>query len=105
MRVQNFLHANQFIIDNDNWLVTSQSYDSQICDIDYHNKTIWIYSDLDYSKTTLRHFYAFLKEYTRIDIDRKTLLKIKDRKIDNYFNWFSIIFDDNVKDFEKSLID
>ena len=102
MKVQNFLHANQFIIDNEDWLVTFQSYNSKIVDIDYNNKIVWIYKDWDYSKTTLRHFYAFLNEYA-FDIDRKTLLKIKDKKIDNYYKGFSITFDENVKDFEKSL--
>lgn len=103
MKVENFLHANQFIIDNEDWLLTFQSYSSKIVDIDYNNKIIWIYEDWDYSKTTLRHFYAFLKEYAWIDIDRKTLLKIKDRKIDNYIGWYSFIFDENVENFKKSL--
>lgn len=102
MKVSQFLHANQFIIDDENWLITFQSYDSQICDIDYNNKTIRIYENRDYSKTTLRHFYAFLSEYA-FTIDRKTLLQIKDRKIDNYYQWFRVIFDENVKEFEKSL--
>jgi hypothetical protein len=102
MKVSQFLHANQFVIDNENWLITFQSYDSQICDIDYNSKTIRIYENRDYSKTTLRHFYAFLSEYA-FTIDRKTLLKIKDRKIDSYYNWYNIVFDENVKAFEKSL--
>lgn len=102
MKVSQFLHANQFIIDDENWLITFQSYDSQICDIDYNNKTVRIYENRDYSKTTLRHFYAFLSEYA-FTIDRKTLLQIKDRKIDNYYQWFRVIFDENVKEFEKSL--
>lgn len=102
MKVLQFLHSNQFIIDNENWLITFQSYDSQICDIDYNNKTIRIYENRDYSKTTLRHFYAFLSEYA-FTIDRKTLLQIKDKKIDSYYNWYNIVFDENVKAFEKSL--
>ena len=102
MKVSQFLHANQFVIDNESWLITFQSYDSQICDIDYNNKTVRIYENRDYSKTTLRHFYAFLSEYA-FTIDRKTLLQIKDRKIDSYYNWYNIIFDENVKAFEKSL--
>lgn len=103
MKVKNFLHANQFIIDNNNWLVTFQSYESQICDIDYHNKLIWIYEKWNYSLTTVKHFYAFIKEYAWIDIDRKTMNKLESKKIDNFINWFSFIFDKNVKDFEKSL--
>ncbi len=102
MKVSQFLHSNQFVIDNENWLITFQSYDSQICDIDYNNKTIRIYENRDYSKTTLRHFCAFLSEYA-FTIDRKTLLQIKDRKIDSYYQWFNVIFDENVKAFEKSL--
>jgi hypothetical protein len=102
MKVSQFLHSNQFVIDNENWLITFQSYDSQICDIDYNSKTIRIYENRDYSKTTLRHFYAFLSEYA-FTIDRKTLLQIKDRKIDSYYNWYNIVFDENVKAFEKSL--
>lgn len=104
MKVSQFLHSNQFIIDNENWLITFQSYDSQICDIDYNNKTIRIYENRDYSKTTLRHFYAFLSEYA-FTIDRKTLLQIKDKKIDSYYNWYNIVFDENIKAFEKSLND
>ena len=106
MKVQNFLHVNQFIIDDDaKHCVYFQSYSSLICEIDYYNKRIYVYEKWNYSLTTVKHFYAFIKEYAWIDIDRKTMDKLENWKIDNFINWFFFIFDKNVKDFEKSLID
>lgn len=103
MEVKNFLHKNQFIIDDENWFVTFQSYESKICDINYHTNHLRIYKNRDYSKTTLKHFYAFLREYLGIDLDRKTLLAMESGKIDWYYKGYFITFDENVKAFEKSL--
>ena len=106
MNVKNFLHVNQFVIDDDEkHCVYFQSYSSLICEIDYYNKKIYVYEKWNYSLTTVKHFYAFIKEYTWIDIDRKTMNKLENKKIDNFINWFFFVFDKNVKDFEKSLID
>lgn len=103
MKVSQFLHKNQFIIDDDNWFITFQSYNSKICDMNYHTNHLRIYKDWKYSNTTLRHFYAFLREYLWIDLDRKTLLAMESGKIDWYYKWYFITFDENVKAFEKSL--
>lgn len=106
MKVQNFLHVNQFIIEDDEkHCVYFQSYSSLICEIDYYNKRIYVYENWDYSLTTVKHFYAFIKEYTGIDIDRKTMNKLEEKKIYNYFNGFFFVFDKDVKAFEASLID
>lgn len=53
---------NQFVInDIENRTITFQSYQSTICTVDDTNKTIHIYSDWDYSQTTLRYFKYFLE--------------------------------------------
>lgn len=71
MRVKQFLHKNQFLIEEGRKKVF-QSYDSTICEIEPMKEQgtnttefvhIKIYSDWDYSNTTLKHFYKFLEEY------------------------------------------
>jgi len=53
--------ANQFIIRNGN-VVTFQSYESTICEIDYLYGTITFGRDWDYSVTTTKHLYQFLRD-------------------------------------------
>lgn len=57
--------ANQFVISGDSKIIF-QSYDSTICVID-HNKEgaehITLGAHWDYSKTTAKYLYQFLKEF------------------------------------------
>lgn len=57
--------ANQFIITGDSKVVF-QSYDSTICIIDYNKEGaehITLGRHWDYSKTTSKYLYQFLREY------------------------------------------
>lgn len=65
MLIKQFHHSDQFVIHNKG-AVYFQSYKSLIARI-YRDK-VTLYKDWDYSKTTLRHLYLFLKEYSRIDV-------------------------------------
>lgn len=65
-KVNQFYNKNQFVItcdNNNNNFITFQSYNSIICIIDYKNKILTFWLDYDYSKTTSKHLYLFLKEY------------------------------------------
>ena len=62
MQVQQLYNKNQFIITNNN-LIVFQSYNSTIAEYDENQKTLKIFYDWDYSKTTLKHFYLFLQDY------------------------------------------
>lgn len=53
--------ANQFLInDLDNCKITFQSYQSKIVEVDDSNKTITVYPDWDYSRTTGKYRNQFM---------------------------------------------
>ena len=54
--------ANQFVVHVDN-TITFQSYNSTIITIDFDNKTIQVYSEYDYSRTTAKYRNQFLSDY------------------------------------------
>ena len=62
MKVENFYNKNQFIILGGDAKITFQSYNSIIAKID-KNGTLWLGSDWNYSKTTLKHLYLFINDY------------------------------------------
>jgi len=64
MLVKKYYHNNQYIISNEG-TVYFQSYKSLIASVSRNKVTL--YKDWDYSRTTLRHLYLFLKEYSSID--------------------------------------
>lgn len=64
--------ANQFVItDEEHNTITFQSYDSEIVRIDYHNETITIFPDYDYSVTTGKYRNKFMRDYCFGDMDTK----------------------------------
>lgn len=62
MKVEQFYNKNQFIIFGGDAMVTFQSYNSIIANID-NRGTLNLGNDWDYSKTTLKHLYLFLNDY------------------------------------------
>ena len=96
MKVEQFLHANQFhIYDNDNDLL--QSYNSLVVRVNhsYNNKVVIVLGrDWDYSKTTTTHVYAFLEKYAGIYIPHTESNKRKyiQKMIDNG----KIIYNENM---------
>ena len=64
MKIEQFYNKNQFVI-FDNKKTTFQSYDSTIAVIDKTkiNNDLTLGKDWNYSPTTLKHLYLFLKEY------------------------------------------
>lgn len=64
--------ANQFIItDEERNTITFQSYDSTIVRIDYHNGTITVFENYDYSVTTGKYRNKFMRDYGFRDMDNK----------------------------------
>lgn len=64
--------ANQFIImDEEHNTITFQSYDSEIVRINYHNNTITVFPDYDYSMTTEKYRNKFMRDYGFRDMDSK----------------------------------
>lgn len=64
--------ANQFIItDEEHNTITFQSYDSEIIRIDYHNGTITVFDNYDYSVTTGKYRNKFMRDYGFRDMDNK----------------------------------
>ena len=71
MKVENLNgYANQFLI-TDNNKVFFQSYKSLIAEYDRETDILKLYSEWDYSKTTLRHFKAFINEETSFKYENK----------------------------------
>lgn len=60
-KVEQFYNKNQFIIKGGDG-VTFQSYESTIANINKGGK-LTLFSDWDYSHTTLKHLYLFLNDY------------------------------------------
>lgn len=75
MKVEQFYHKNQFVI-TDGEKITFQSYNSTIAEINGDGK-LKLFSDWDYSQTTLKHLYLFLFDYI-CKIEQKTREKIQD---------------------------
>lgn len=62
MKVEQFENKNQFIIYGDDGSVTFQSYFSECAQVT-GGGTLLLGCDWDYSQTTLRHLYLFLKRF------------------------------------------
>lgn len=77
MRISNFMHINQYTIETEN-KIYFQSYDSIIAKVENteHGKILTLGVHWDYSRTTMRHLYAWLYEYfsgwrgTKKDIEK-----------------------------------
>lgn len=73
--------ANQFVIfDYTNGIITFQSYTSCIADYNINTKKLILYPKYNYSRTTSKYLYQFLKEYTDCNI---TCKKELDKAIKN----------------------
>ena len=72
MRVEQFYNKNQFVIFDGCGGVTFQSYDSTAAHYDRGAGLLTLYGDIwDYSATTRKHFYLFIADYCRIELDSK----------------------------------
>lgn len=75
--------VNQFVIfDYTNSIITFQSYTSCIADYNMNTKKLVLYSKYNYSRTTSKYLYQFLKEYTDCNI---TCKKELEKAINNGF--------------------
>lgn len=79
MLIQNLENKNQFLLKTNNFNIF-QSYDSIIAVYDKKSKLLYLNEDYwDYSKTTLKHLYIFIKRYTYIKLEAM-LFKYKNNK-------------------------
>lgn len=62
--------ANQFVIE-DNDSIYFQSYESIIAKYEKGNRIVTITDKWDYSNTTRKHFYIFLRDYTPFNVYSK----------------------------------
>jgi hypothetical protein len=86
--------ANQFEIWTDE-SVTFQSYDSIICIVD--NDKIIFGSDWDYSRTTLKYLYIFLRD-RGLDINNKKDVEriIKEGEVSSRWNDYKVIYKEDL---------
>lgn len=81
MVIRNFNRvANQFVIDTKS-AVYFQSYNSVVAKYDYRTERITLGKDWDYSNTTRKHLYQFLRDYAYCNVSsRKEVLKLIEDK-------------------------
>ena len=109
MKTERFLHANQYHIYGRNEETTKidilQSYNSKVIEISQNNgccKVITFGVDWDYSRTTLRHVYEFLRIYGDIDLsnisDKKRYIQklIKEGKYEKGIVYNVIKYDETM---------
>jgi len=72
--------SNQFIIRGNNTTLF-QSYKTLIAKIDSNQNIILDTNALDYSVTTSKHLYQFLREEINMEFNRKTILKLIEIKV------------------------
>ncbi len=63
-KIEQFHNKNQFVIRTKNNIYL-QSYDSVVCKIGNSGR-VTFGKDWDYSKTTTKHLYLFLQEYSNV---------------------------------------
>lgn len=84
----------------DNHMEVFQSYTSLICKIDYNKKKIIVSSKWNYSITTLKYFYQFLREYVGIDLSCKknieSAFEVHKIFVDKVQCFFDFILDENL---------
>lgn len=78
--------ANQFVLSDDNGCYIFQSYSTTIAKVEDIDDSYTVTLDidaLDYSRTTSKHLYIWLRDYTRFDVHNKqdVLKLIKDDKV------------------------
>ena len=87
--------ANQFIIEG-NGERCFQSYNSLCAIWNRKAKKLTVGRDWDYSMTTRKYLYKFIKEETPINgVDRKVILKAMDEGEIN-FDGYKIVFNENL---------
>lgn len=81
MKVQQFYNKNQFIIYGGDAIVTLQSYNSIVAQINKQG-TLIFGNDWDYSKTTLKHLYLFIEDEKMFlsDFIKKELEELQNAK-------------------------
>ena len=62
LKVKQLQNKNQFVL-RVNEYIYFQSYNSLIASYNTKSKELILFSDWDYSKTTLKHLYLFFEEY------------------------------------------
>ena len=92
-KVEQFYNKNQFLIKGENG-ITFQSYQSTIANISNGGK-LTLFSNWDYSHTTLKHLYLFLKDYKN-NIENFTYSQIFSKGFE---------YSKNKKQFIQNLID
>ena len=82
MKVSNLINnngnpaPNQFVITNNGGnLIYFQSYDSVIARYDKNSQKLYISELWNYAKTTSKHFYIFIEDYTCYRGNRKSVLE------------------------------
>jgi len=70
MKIQQLENKNQFVIDNESE-VFFQSYNSLIARYDRKKQTLQLSEDWNYSNTTRKHLYLFIRNYTKYDYKSK----------------------------------
>lgn len=97
-KVEQLYNKNQFVIRNEIETIF-QSYDSTIAIINRHEKTLTLWVDYDYSKTTSKHLKLFLNDYLHFYYESKKDLEkvIKNWILEIWYTTYKIIYDEDLR--------
>lgn len=97
-KVAQLYNKNQFVIKNEIETIF-QSYDSVIAIINRYEKTLTLWIDYDYSKTTSKHLKLFLSDYLWFNYETKKQLEniIKDWILEIWYTTYKVIYDENLR--------
>lgn len=97
-KVEQLYNLNQFVIRNEIETIF-QSYNSTIAIINRHEKTLTLWTDYDYSKTTSKHLKLFLNDYLHFYYETKKQLEkaIKDWFLNVWYETYKVIYDENLR--------
>ena len=97
-------NKNQFILEDDKKTIF-QSYDSIIAVFDKEKRDLTLGCDWDYSRTTLKHLYIFLRDVIYYDLKLEQKTRIQEAlESTNTKKAIQKLIDKNVIQYESELI-
>lgn len=104
MKVRQLENKNQFILESDKKIIF-QSYDSIIAIVDKDTRQLTFGCDWDYSKTTLKHLYIFLRDVAFYDLSQEIKTEINNAmSSNNKRKYLQKLIDKDVILYESELI-
>lgn len=104
MKVKQLENKNQFLMEDEKQVIF-QSYNSVIAIFNKKTRDLTLGCDWDYSRTTLKHLYIFLKDVIYYDLKLEQKTRIKEAlESKNTKKAIQKLIDNNIIQYESELI-